>query len=400
MKQLIDRIQALAQTGYDDVVGIRRHLHMYPELSFEEKNTARFISEQLSQWGIPHTTGWAGHGIVATLEGNGPGQTIALRADMDALPITEVNEVDYCSRNTGVMHACGHDAHTASLLGALRILWTLRTEWRGTIRAIFQPAEEKHPGGASLLIAEGVLENPRPARIFGQHVLPTMPAGKVGFREGVCMASADELYLTIEGKGGHGAMPHLTRDPVAISATLITALQQLVSRNANPISPSVLTFGKIWSDGGATNVIPSRVHLEGTFRALDEAWRAEAHHLLTTMCNGICSAMEAICHLEIRKGYPTLNSHPETTRMAKGWAVEYLGADAVEDLDIRMGAEDFAYYSQVMPACFYRLGTGSPDGRLASGLHTPTFDIDESALEIGSGLMAWIAIAQLGQEID
>lgn len=397
MRHLIDKIQALAQSAHEEVVAIRRHLHMYPELSFQEAETAQFISDRLTQWGIPHSGGWAGHGIVAVLEGNGPGPTVALRADIDALPITEGNEVDYCSKNQGVMHACGHDAHSASLLGALLILWHLRTEWKGTVRAIFQPAEEKHPGGASLLIAEGVLENPRPTRIFGQHVLPTMAAGKVGFKEGVCMASADELYLTIEGKGGHGAMPHLTRDPIAITAALITSLQQIISRNANPISPSVLTFGKIWSDGGATNVIPARVHVEGTFRALDEAWRAEAHHLLTSACEGIVSGMGATCHLEIRKGYPTLISHVETTRMARGWAQDYLGENAVEELDIRMGAEDFAYYSQVMPACFYRLGTGNTATGITSGLHTPTFDIDESSLEIGSGLMAWIAIAQLAQ---
>ncbi|MCF8238945.1 MAG: amidohydrolase [Saprospiraceae bacterium] len=396
---LIDKIQATAQSGHADVVGIRRHLHMYPELSFEEEKTAAYIADRLKEWGIPFTSGWAGHGLVAVLEGSGPGPTVALRADIDALPITEANEADYCSRNKGVMHACGHDVHSASLLGALHILWTLRSEWKGTVRAIFQPAEEKHPGGASLLIKEGVLENPRPTRIFGQHVLPSMPAGRVGFREGVCMASADELYLTIEGKGGHGAMPHLTRDPIAITATLISALQQIVSRNANPIAPSVLTFGRIWSDGGATNVIPDKVHVEGTFRALDEAWRAEAHHLLTTMCTGLTASMGATCHLEIRKGYPTLISDVATTRQAKSWAEVYLGQDAVEELDIRMGAEDFAYYSQVMPACFYRLGTGNVAKGITSGLHTPRFDVDETALEIGSGLMAWIAISQLSEQI-
>ncbi len=396
---LIEKIQAHAQKGHADVVGIRRHLHMYPELSFEEQETAAYIAARLTEWGIPFTSGWAGHGLVAVLQGSGPGPTVALRADLDALPITEANEVDYRSRNPGVMHACGHDVHSASLLGALRILWSLQSEWKGTVRAIFQPAEEKHPGGASLLIKEGVLENPRPSAIFGQHVLPTMPAGKVGFREGVCMASADELYLTIEGKGGHGAMPHLTRDPIAITSTLINALQQIVSRNANPISPSVLTFGRIWSDGGATNVIPDKVHLEGTFRALDETWREEAHRLLTSVCTGVAQSMGATCHLEIRKGYPTLISDVETTRRARSWAEAYLGRDAVEELDIRMGAEDFAYYSQVMPACFYRLGTGNTAAGITSGLHTPRFDVDETALEIGSGLMAWMAMAQLSEQI-
>lgn len=395
---LADRVRSLASAGLEEVIGFRRHMHMYPELSFQEEKTGQFIASLLTRWGIPHTTGWGGHGVVATLSGSGPGPTVALRADIDALPIHEVDGRDYGSRVAGVMHACGHDVHTASLLGALRILMATRDSWQGTVRAIFQPAEERHPGGASLLIQEGVLEDPRPVSIFGQHVLPTLAVGKVGFREGVFMASADELYLTIEGRGGHGAMPHLTRDPIAITATLISALQQLVSRHANPISPSVLTFGRIWSDGGATNIIPDRVHVEGTFRALDETWRAEAHQMLTDMCQGIVGSMGGRCDLEIRKGYPVLVNDPDTTRKARAWACDYLGEDRVEDLEIRMGAEDFAWYSQVMPACFFRLGTGNAEKGITSGLHTPAFDVDEQSLEIGSGLMAWMAIRQLMEE--
>lgn len=395
MPNLKDRIRMLAAEGQHDVVVIRRHLHQHPELSFAEAGTAAFIAERLDELGIPFSKGWGGHGIVAELTGHGPGPVVALRADMDALPITETNAVDYRSLNDGVMHACGHDAHTASLLGALRILRNVRDKWPGTVRAIFQPAEEKHPGGASLLIAEGVLEDPRPQRIYGQHVLPTLEAGKVGFREGVFMASADEIYLTVEGRGGHGAMPHLTRDPVAIASTLVTALQQIVSRNANPISPTVLTFGKIWSDGGATNVIPDAVHLEGTLRALDETWREEAHQRLWDLCDGITRSMGGHCRLEIRKGYPALINDPATTRLARLRAVEYLGEDRVVDLDVRMGAEDFAWYSQVIPACFYRLGTGNAAKGITSGLHTSTFDIDEDTLETGSGLMAWLAVQEL-----
>lgn len=393
-----ERIRDLASERYPELVGIRRYLHAHPELSFEEAETGSYIAGLLRDRGIPCTTGWGGHGVVAVLEGSGAGPVIALRADIDGLPIQESSDKHYRSQRDGVMHACGHDAHTASLLGTAFILHALRDHWSGAVKLIFQPGEEKFPGGASLLIAEGVLREPAPEAIFGQHVLPELEAGKVGFREGMSMASADEIYLTVEGKGGHGAQPHLVVDPVAIAATMVTSLQQLVSRNANPLLPTVLTFGRIWSDGGATNVIPARVHLEGTLRTLDEDWRQEAHRLLTRMAEGIAAGMGGHCRLEIRKGYPALHNDPALTRRARASAEDYLGKDQVVDIPVRMGAEDFAWYGRELPACFYRLGTGTPGGPPSPGLHSPAFDIDEAALQVGCGLMSRIALDALATE--
>ncbi len=392
---LIQSVKRLANDIYPGLVSFRRHLHAHPELSFEEVNTGQFIAARLKEWQIPHTTGWGGHGVVGILDSGRPGPVIALRADIDALPIQEISDKPYKSQAPGVMHACGHDAHTSSLLGAANILNELKEHWKGQVKLIFQPGEEKLPGGASLIIKEGVLENPNPEIIYGQHVQPQLAAGKVGFKEGMFMASADELYFTIEGRGGHGAQPHLTIDPIVLASTLITTLQQIVSRNANPLLPTVLTFGKIWSDGGATNIIPDRVHIYGTLRTLDESWRNEAHRLLERNTHGLIAALGGKCALEIRKGYPPLYNDPGATADARQLAEMYLGPEQVVDMDILMGAEDFAYYSQQMPACFYRLGTGNPDGGKVTGLHTPDFDIHESALEIGAGLMAWIALGKL-----
>lgn len=395
---LQNQFHHIASDLLSELISIRRHLHQYPELSFEERNTGAYIADRLKDMDIPHTTGWGGYGVVGLLDSGRPGPVLALRADIDALPIREVEGRTYGSRQEGVMHACGHDAHTASLLGAAAILQRMKHHWQGQIKLIFQPGEEKFPGGASLLINEGVLQNPAPEAIYGQHVLPDLAAGKVGFREGMFMASCDELYLCVEGRGGHGAMPHLTVDPVAISALLVTALQQVVSRKANPTQPSVLSFGRIYSDGGATNIIPSRVYLEGTLRTLNESWRREACDLLTAMAHDLCRSMGAQCTVEIRKGFPPLINDPGITQKSRDWAREYLGADQVVDLDIRMGAEDFAYYSQEIPACFYRLGTAHRDGTPYPGLHTPDFDIEESSLSIGGGLMAWIAYRHLNGE--
>jgi amidohydrolase len=331
-------------------------------------------------------------GLEVLIEGKNPSKrTIALRADMDALPITEANEVEYKSCNIGVMHACGHDVHTACLLGAAFILNQNKEQFEGTIKLIFQPGEEKLPGGASIMIQEGVLENPKVNSILGQHVMPLIPVGKVGFRSGLYMASTDELYVKVIGKGGHGAMPHLCIDPIAITAQMITSLQQLVSRQANPIIPSVLTFGKVIANG-ATNVIPNEVYLEGTFRTLDESWRTKAHELMVQTATSIAEGFGGKVEFEIRKGYPFLKNDPIVTAKAREGAEQYLGKENVLDLDIWMAAEDFSYYSQVAPACFYRLGTRNEEKGIVSGVHTSTFDIDENALEIGAGLMAYLAI--------
>jgi amidohydrolase len=389
---MIRTIQKLAKEVAPKVQNWRHHIHANPELSFEEFETARFVSDRLTEFGIEHQHGVAGTGVVGLIKGRNPeSRIIALRGDMDALPIVEQNEVSYKSTKPGIMHACGHDVHTSSLLGASWILQQVKDQFEGTIKLIFQPGEEKVPGGASLLIKEGVLQNPAPQSIVGQHVMPFLPVGKVGFREGLYMASADEIYLTIHGKGGHGAMPNLAIDVVAISAQVITALQQVVSRSADPKIPSVLSFGTVMAKG-ATNILPNSIYLEGTFRTMDEDWRAKAHQKIRQIVEGICESFGAKADLEIRKGYPFLKNDPVLTRKMKKCAQDYLGAENVVDLDIWMAAEDFSYYTQEMPGCFYRLGTRNEEKGIVSGVHTPTFDIDEDALEIGCGLMAWLAV--------
>lgn len=393
---MIEKIKALAAKLYPEVVGFRRHLHAHPELSFHEFETQKFVEGQLEALGITNHKRMANTGVVALIEGRNPAKrSIALRADMDALPIVEANEVPYKSTVAGVMHACGHDVHTSSLLGVAGILHSLRDEFEGTVKLIFQPGEEKLPGGASLLIKEGVLQNPAPASVLGQHVMPQLPAGKIGFRRGLYMASTDELYVTVKGKGGHGAMPHLCIDPVAITAQLLVALQQVVSRFAKPSVPSVLTFGKVIANG-ATNVIPDQVYLEGTFRTLNEEWRAEAHTRMKKLAMELAASMGGSCDFEIRKGYPFLVNDEPLTDRARSWAEAYVGAENVEDLEIWMAAEDFAFYSQQAPSCFYRLGVRNEAKGIVSSVHTATFDVDETALETGMGLMAWLAVKQLG----
>ncbi|OYU96603.1 MAG: N-acyl-L-amino acid amidohydrolase [Bacteroidetes bacterium B1(2017)] len=393
---ILASIKSQANSLSDQLITIRRHIHSHPELSFKEFETVAYVRAQLEAMGITQIKEMAVTGLEVLIEGKNPSfKTIALRADMDALPIIEANEVEYKSKNHGVMHACGHDVHTTCLLGVAKLLMDHKDLFEGTFKLIFQPGEEKLPGGASLMIQEGILENPTVNTILGQHVMPLIPVGKVGFRSGLYMASTDELYVTVKGKGGHGAMPHLCIDPIAITAQMITALQQLVSRQSNPIIPSVLSFGKVIANG-ATNVIPNEVYLEGTFRTLDENWRAKAHELMLRTATSIAEGFGGSVDFEIRKGYPFLKNNPEVTARAKTAAQEYLGIENVLDLDIWMAAEDFSYYSQVAPACFYRLGTRNESRGIISGVHTPTFDIDEDALALGSGLMAYLAIQEMG----
>jgi amidohydrolase len=329
------------------------------------------------------------------IAGNNPSKrTVALRADLDALPIMEANDVSYKSTNEGVMHACGHDVHTSSLLSSLRIINEVKDQFEGTVRFLFQPGEEKNPGGASYMIRDGALEAPTPTSIVGQHVLPLLSVGKIGFREGMYMASADEIYLRVIGKGGHGAAPDLCIDPILIASHIIIALQQVISRNANPRQPTVLTFGSIIGKG-ATNIIPDEVNIAGTFRAMNEEWRAAALLKIEQMAKSLAEGMGGTCEVTISKGYPYLENNPELTRRLRAAAEQYVGKDNVVDLDISLGAEDFAYYSQVVPASFYRLGTRNEAKGVTSYVHTPTFDIDEDALKIGPGLMAWMAITEL-----
>ncbi len=390
-------IKALASELKAELIHIRRHLHAHPELSFEEVNTGRFIANKLQQWGIEHQHGWVKHGVTAIIKGNlASDKVIALRADMDALPILEKNEVSYCSTNPGVMHACGHDAHTTCLLGVVKILHELRDQWGGTIKFIFQPAEERTPGGASIMIAEGVLRDPSPSFILAQHVHPPLEAGMVGFKAGNYMASSDEIYLKVIGKGGHGAMPQDCVDPILIASHILINLQQIVSRSADPIMPTVLTFGKINSEGGATNVIPNAVNIEGTFRTYDEVWRKQALTAIENMAKATAAVFGGTCEVCIAHGYPFLYNDEQMTPITKDWAIEYLGADKVVDLPTRMTSEDFAYFAQEMPGVFYRLGTGNKARGITSALHTETFDIDEDALETGAGLMSWLAVRALG----
>lgn len=390
-----EKIKALAAEIFEDVVANRRHIHANPELSYKEFNTSAFIKEKLSNWGIPFTE-MADTGVVGIIKGDRPSDAVvALRADMDALPIIETNDKSYISKNPGVMHACGHDVHSASLLGTAYILNSLKSEFGGTIKLVFQPAEEVLPGGASLMIKAGVLENPRPSAMIGQHVLPSMESGKVGFRSGIYMASTDEMYVTVRGKGGHGAQPQQNVDPVMITAQILVALQQVVSRSADPRIPSVLSFGKVIANG-ATNIIPDEVKLEGTFRTLNEPWREKAHGIMKKMAEGIAESMGGSCEFEIRRGYPFLVNEEKLTANCKSWAEDYLGKVNVLDLDVWMAAEDFAYYSQVTDACFYRIGTGNEEKGTKHAVHTSKFDIDEEALKLSTGLMAFLAINQLG----
>ncbi len=392
--ELISLIKTSARRLLPGIIELRREFHRHPELSFEEKETGRKVMRFLDDLHIPYTHGWAGNGIVASIQGNQPGPLMMLRADMDALPITEQNEIPYKSEYTGIMHACGHDVHMSSLLGAAAILQEHAAHLRGEVKLVFQPGEEKLPGGASLMIREGLLKQSLPERMIGQHVHPPLPAGHVGFRSGLYMASSDEIYVTIEGKGGHAATPHLCIDPIVIAARIITTLQELISRSIDPLSPGVLTIGKIQSDGGATNVIPDRVRLEGTLRAMNENWRAEAHIKIRQMVEGLCAASGARAEVNIIVGYPCLINDEKVTQSCRDAAVSYLGVDKVHELPQRMTSEDFAFYSQQVPSCFYRLGTGGEDPAKNHPVHSSHFDIDETALETGMGLMAYIALSQ------
>lgn len=391
---LLEEIKSLSEKHWPETVGYRRHIHANPELSFQEVQTSDYVSKKLARLGIGFTR-LAQTGIIGLIKGSNPDKKcVALRADMDALPIKEANDVPYRSMNEGVMHACGHDVHTASLLATSWILTQLKDKFEGSVKLIFQPGEEKNPGGASIMINEGALENPKPSAIIGQHVMPLVDAGKVGFREGMYMASSDEIYLRVIGKGGHASTPELAIDPVVIASHIIIALQQIVSRNANPKQPTVLSFGKILADG-ATNIIPNEVKISGTFRALNEAWREEGLKKIETMAKSLAEGMGGKCEVKISRGYPYLQNDVALTKRIRHAAAEYLGTQNIVDIDLTLGSEDFAYYSHVIPASFYRMGTRNEQKKITSYVHTPTFDIDEDALKQGPGLMAWLAINEL-----
>ncbi|MFN5374770.1 MAG: M20 family metallopeptidase [Chitinophagaceae bacterium] len=383
-----ETIKSLASTYFEEYRSIRHHLHANPELSFKEFETSKFVQAQLTSIGIPFSI-LGETGVIGIIKGNPSNRVIALRADMDALPIHEENKVSYASTKDGVMHACGHDVHTTCLLGAARILNDLKDQWDGTIKLIFQPGEEKNPGGASILIKEGVLTNPVPEKIYGQHVHPQLEVGRMNFSSGKVMASADEIYITIKGKGGHAAKPNLTADTILTAAQIVNALQQLISRNNNPLSPSVLSICSI-QGGFTTNVIPSEVKMMGTFRAMDEKWRFEAHERIRTIVESTAKANGAEVELEISIGYPSVINDEETTAIGKALAIDLIGAENVGVAEVSLGAEDFGYYTQEIPGCFYRLGTGNIKKGIVSGVHTPTFDIDEEAIKMGISMMAFL----------
>ncbi len=390
---LKNKIKQLAKNFNKEVIVFRRHLHQYPELSFEEFNTSEFIVSKLDELNIPYKSGFVKTGIVAIIEGKKDHLkkgVIALRADIDALPVEEENNIEYKSLHKGKMHACGHDVHTACLLGAAKILKELQNEFSGSVKLIFQPAEEKLPGGAKQMIKQGALKKPEPEIIIAQHVLPDLDVGKVGFKSGMYMASTDEIYITVKGKGGHAAIRNQIIDPVLIASHIIVALQEIVST-----SPTILSFGKIVADG-ATNVIPDEVKIEGTFRTMDQQWREQAKKKMLALVQSVVRDMGGECELNIVKGYPPLLNDETVTQKAKQFAEEFVGKENVVDLDLTMTGEDFAYFSRECPSTFYRLGVRNNAKNITSALHSSTFNIDEEALKAGMGLMAWLAVSFLG----
>ncbi|MCD6200252.1 MAG: amidohydrolase [Bacteroidales bacterium] len=376
---------------YQAVWGQWRHyLHRYPELSFKEYNTHQYLSDQLKKVGIHEQQTVAGTGLLARIEGKIPaGKTLVLRADMDALPLEEENDAPYRSQNSGIMHACGHDVHMTCVLGAAKILAEIREHWEGTVILLFQPAEEKAPGGARQVVESGLLTGYHPDLILGQHVDPTLEAGTVGYRPGKYMASSDELYLTVTGKGGHAALPDRVTNTPYVAARILTGMEDLVEKKSAADYPSVLRFGKVEA-AGATNVIPDKVTMEGTFRTFDETWRKTVHHKITTLAKEVADQYHTQATLVIRKGYPVLENDPAATSRAMSFSARFLGKDNIVPLELRMTAEDFAYYSRIAPSLFFRLGVTAPEQKTVHHLHTSRFDIHEPILSLGAGHLAWL----------
>lgn len=385
MKQ---KVKQLSEKYFQRVVELRRQIHANPELSWKETETAKLVAHELMKAGWQVQTRVAKNGVIGILNTKHAGQKcIALRADMDALPIKEENQIDYCSKNEGVMHACGHDVHTANLLGVAMILAELKDELEGTYKFIFQPSEEKIPSGAEAMIREGVLANPTVDKIIGLHVSPELETGTFGFCSGKFMASSDEIYLTVNGKGGHAARIEELKNPLLIAAEILLELRQLT----NPQTPVVLSFGKI-EGKGATNVVPDKVEIAGTLRCFDETLRFQLHHQIEFTCERVAEKYLCTCEVNILKGYPVLINNEQLTKQCRMLAADFTGEKNVITMPPRMGSEDFAYYTHQVPACFYRLGVGNKKQGITSGLHTSTFNIDESTLKESIGLMSWMAI--------
>ena len=396
--ELLDTIKRLAAAQRDEVVEWRRWMHRHPELSQEEYGTMEFVAARLREMGLEPRTGIGRTGVMAMLRGKSASYTVALRADYDALPITEATGLPFASENPGVMHACGHDMHTCSLLGAVKILTQLRDRLEGNLMFIFEPSEEKYPGGARMMMDDGLFSDVVPDEIYAFHCLPEMDCGRVGMRKGKYMASTDELYWTVRGRGGHGATPHLGVDPIVVASHIVIALQQVVSRNAAPMMPTVLTIGKIQEEGGRTNIIPDTVRMEGIIRTFDEQWRLEAHERIRKISTGVAEAMGAECDLFIDYGYPYVVNDDQCTQQVHDNAVAYLGEENVEWLDLRMTAEDFAFFAQKIPACYFRIGIHEP-GTPFGNLHRPNLIVDERSLELAGGLVAYNAVMALKNRI-
>ncbi len=390
-----EQIRKMAECEKDNTVALRRHLHSHPELSFKERETSLYIQKQLDAMGISYKSGYAENGIAAFIDGCGSGKTVVLRADFDALPITEDDDHECCSQNKGVMHACGHDLHTASLLTVAKILNETRSEWKGRVMLVFQPGEESFPGGANVMMRDGLFDGIEPDVVIGAHVMPDMPTGHVGFCAGNYMASGDEVHLTVKGKGGHGGMPHLLTDNVLIACETIVGMQQLVAREVPATVPSVLSFGKIIADG-ATNVIPDEVYMAGTLRMMSEEWRAKMKQRIRHVATSIAQTYGAECNVDIKDGYPSVYNNPQVTAKAENFAREIIGEDNVERMGVRMTAEDFGYYTVKYPSVFYRFGVMRPDGKTGN-VHTSHFLPDEDSLAVAPAVMTWIALRFLNE---
>ena len=393
--EMIDKIKQLASANASTVIEWRRWMHRHPELSQQEFGTMEFVAERLRQMGLEPKTGLGKTGVMAMIRGgiDPDGYCVAMRADYDALPLTEATGLPFASENPGVMHACGHDMHTCSLLGAAQILCSIREELHGSVMLIFEPSEEMYPGGARMMMNDGLFDEVMPDEIYAFHCLPEMECGRIGMKKGRYMASTDELYWTIKGRGGHGATPHLSVDPILIASHIVVALQQLVSRNAAPMMPTVLSFGKFIGEG-RTNIIPDEVKMEGIIRTFDPEWRLECHEKIRKMSCGIAESMGGECDLFIDYGYLPVINNDVCTQKVHDNGVEYLGAENVEWLDLRMTAEDFSFFADKIPACYFRVGIHEPDIPFCN-LHRPNLMVDERSLELASGFEAYNAYQAL-----
>lgn len=373
-----------------EVIGLRRHFHRNPELSYNEYKTSSFIEEWLKENGIPYRGGIAGTGIIATVSGTAKGKrVIGVRAEMDALPVDERAENDFSSINKGIMHACGHDAHLAMLMGTGKLLNGMRDKFGGTVLLIFQPGEEKSPGGARLMIESGAFSDPKPDMFIAQHVLPELETGKIGYKPGRYMASCDEIYITVKGKGGHAALTALHTDQIYIASNLVVKLKNTMSeRQSARKIPTVLGIGRI-SGEGATNVIPEKVEIAGTFRTFDEKWRSEALNHIRLVADVIAREFGVNAEVRIAEGYPVLVNDEKITKAAVELSAGLVGEENIETYDIRMSSDDFSFYGALAPSLYYRVGIKKKGAEMKK-LHTPDFDIDEEGLKTGVANMTWL----------